>query len=199
MLARRLLVVLLLALAARSALADEPPGAGSPAKGVVTPEQEKFFEEKVRPILSARCFECHGDKKQESGLRLDSRQGVLDGGDSGERAVVPGEPDRSLLVKAINHVGDIHMPPTSKLPPEQIEVLTDWIRQGLPWPAVHAASGAQTSAADRAPHDRAAHWAYQPVINPPLPPFRNPHSAIRNRARRRATTTQYSGPTSSAS
>jgi len=70
-----------------AAASDSPPP--------VTPEQEKFFEEKVRPVLAANCQECHGAKKQESGLRLDSRQAILDGGDSGQRSVVPGDPDRS--------------------------------------------------------------------------------------------------------
>src|SRR5262245_47098711 len=130
--------------------------AADPANvAVLTPEQERFFEEKVRPILTTQCFECHGSKKEESGLRLDSRQAALEGGDSGERAVVPGEPDRSLLVKAINHTGDIHMPPSTKLPQEQIDVLTDWIRQGLPWPATNASSLPQQSAADSAPNHRA--------------------------------------------
>src|SRR6476660_8042179 len=81
------------------------------SSSTVTPEQERFFEEKVRPVLAANCLECHGAKKQESGLRLDSRPAVIEGGDSGERAVVPGDPDRSLLVKAINHLGEYHMPP----------------------------------------------------------------------------------------
>src|SRR5437763_72418 len=101
----------------------------------VTLEQERFFEEKVRPVLAANCHECHGAKKQESGLRLDSRQAVIEGGDSGERAVVPGEPERSLLVKAINHVGDYQMPPKRKLADEQIAALTEWVKMGLPWPA----------------------------------------------------------------
>src|SRR5438045_8884519 len=74
--------------------ADEPPAP-------ITVEQEKLFEEKVRPLLASNCFECHGPKKQESGLRLDSRAALIEGGDSGERAVVPGEPDRSLLIKAV--------------------------------------------------------------------------------------------------
>ena len=55
---------------------------------------------------------------------------MIDGGDSGERAVVPGEPDRSLLVKAINHVGDYHMPPKRKLDDEQIAALTEWVKTG---------------------------------------------------------------------
>ena len=173
---RRLLAALAIATVAWPAVCAEPP----PASGVATSEQEKFFEEKVRPILAASCLECHGAKKQESGLRLDSRQGALDGGDSGERAVVPGEPDRSLLVKAINHAGDVHMPPDSKLSAEQIETLTQWIRQGLPWPAAGPLSPSQQSAADRAAHDRADHWAFQRVQNPPVPLIRNPQSEIRN-------------------
>src|SRR3954463_2399113 len=96
--------------------------AENPSPG--TSEQERFFEEKVRPLLATNCWDCHGAKKQESGLRLDSRSAVIDGGDSGERAVVPGDPDRSLLVKAINHVGEYHMPPKRKLADEEIAALT---------------------------------------------------------------------------
>jgi hypothetical protein len=143
--------------------------AAEPAAPAITPEQERFFEEKVRPVLAAKCLECHGEKKQESGLRLDSRQAVIDGGDSGERAVVPHEPDRSLLVKAINHLGDYHMPPTTKLPDDQIAALTEWVKIGLPWPASSAPAPVSLSAADRAAHDRQTHWAYQPVARPAIP------------------------------
>src|SRR4051812_7473939 len=71
--------------------AVEPPAA-------ITAEQEKLFETRIRPLLAANCLECHGAKKQESGLRLDSRAALIEGGDSGERAVVPGDPERSLLI-----------------------------------------------------------------------------------------------------
>src|SRR2546429_9550333 len=118
-----------LALAAARLPADEPTAS-------ITPEQEKLFEEKVRPLLAANCLECHGPKKQESGLRLDSRAAVIEGGDSGERAVVPGEPDRSLLIKAVNHLGDYHMPPKRKLADDEIAALTEWVKAGLPWPAI---------------------------------------------------------------
>src|SRR4051812_21951675 len=115
---RRLLIALFVLCAccilALARLPAEEPAAA------ITPEQEKLFEEKVRPLLAANCFECHGPKKQESGLRLDSRAAVIEGGDSGERAVVPGEPDRSLLIKAVNHVGDYHMPPKRKLADDEI-------------------------------------------------------------------------------
>ena len=173
---RSLFAPLAFAVLTAGAARAQPPAA-SP---VATPAQERFFEEKVRPILAASCLECHGAKKQESGLRLDTRQGALEGGESGERAVVPGEPDRSLLVKAINHAGDIHMPPNDKLAAEQIETLTDWIRQGLPWPAASGSSLPQPSAADRAAGDRASHWAFQPVNDPPFAEIRTPKSEIRN-------------------
>jgi hypothetical protein len=135
----------------------------------VTPEQERFFEEKIRPVLATKCWECHGTKKQESGLRLDSVAAVLKGGDSGKPAAVSGEPEKSLLVQAIHHQGDIHMPPDEKLPDDQIAALTTWIRQGLPWPATSPSATLGLSASERAAHDRSSHWAYQPVTPPPVP------------------------------
>lgn len=140
-------------------LADEP--------APISPAQEKYFEEKVRPVLATNCLECHGAKKQESGLRLDSRQAALEGGDSGEKAIVPGEPERSLLVKAINHAGDYKMPPNRKLTGDEVAALTDWIKDGAPWPA-SAAVAHKVAAADLAPLHRQSHWAYQPVTRPAL-------------------------------
>src|SRR5262245_38257669 len=141
----------------------------------LTPEQEKLFEEKVRPLLAANCFECHGPKKQESGLRLDSRAAVIEGGDSGEKTVVPGDPERSLLVKAINHVGDYHMPPKRKLADDEIAALTEWVKVGLPWPAAGSyAQDARQSSAELAKLHRQTHWAYQPVHRPALPSVRAP-------------------------
>src|SRR5262249_49066362 len=83
----------LLSLLTRPALADErrPRSAG-----------EDFFEKKVRPLLVENCQTCHGPRKQRGGLRLDSRAGVLTGGDSGP-AIVPGKPDESLLIKAVHY------------------------------------------------------------------------------------------------
>ncbi|MBO0697865.1 MAG: hypothetical protein J2P46_05700, partial [Zavarzinella sp.] len=73
---------------------------------------EKFFETRVRPLLAQHCFECHGPDKQKSGLRLDSADAVRKGGSSGEPAVVPGDPAKSLLLKAVRHVdGAPAMPP----------------------------------------------------------------------------------------
>src|SRR5207253_3392927 len=94
-----------------------------------------------------------------------------------ERAVVPGEPERSLLVKAINHVGDYQMPPKRKLADEQIAALTEWVKMGLPWPAPASANGlsadSKPSAAQLATIHRQTHWAYQPVVRPTMPPVKD--------------------------
>src|SRR5437762_2346747 len=70
----------------------------------------EFFEKSVRPILVNHCFECHGAKKPKAGLRLDSRDALLQGGDTGP-AIVPGHPEQSLLIKAINYKDEPKMPP----------------------------------------------------------------------------------------
>ena len=80
----------------------------------IPPQHADFFEAKVRPILVEHCFKCHGAKKQESGLRLDSRAGILRGSDAGP-VVVPGHPEESPLIDAIGHDAAIKMPPKSKL------------------------------------------------------------------------------------
>ena len=92
-----------------------------------------YFEREVRPILVDACHKCHGPNKQESDLRLDSWEAVLRGGVSGA-AVVPGMPEKSLLVAAIRHVGDIKMPPQAKLTEAQIAAVAHWVKLGAPWP-----------------------------------------------------------------
>src|SRR5258708_32405864 len=103
-------VVLSIALAAivwSGASAEEV--STSPGK-LQTPEQIHFFETKIRPVLAANCFKCHGEEKQEENLRLDSRAAALAGGDPGP-AVVPRQPGGRLLVQASNHLDDPEMPP----------------------------------------------------------------------------------------
>ncbi|MFM7117777.1 MAG: c-type cytochrome domain-containing protein, partial [Planctomycetota bacterium] len=94
----------------------------------------EFFEAKIRPILVARCYECHGDEEDSGGLHLTSRAEILDGGDTGP-AIDLKNVDESLLVQAIRYKGDNDMPPDSKLPAEEIELLTEWVKRGAPWPA----------------------------------------------------------------
>ena len=91
-----------------------------------TKEQAKFFEEKIRPILSDHCYECHSTEKQESDLRLDSRESVLTGGASGP-AVNLEEASDSLILKVLRYGGDVEMPPDQKLDDEIIEDIEKWI------------------------------------------------------------------------
>ncbi|MFP6765030.1 MAG: DUF1549 domain-containing protein, partial [Planctomycetaceae bacterium] len=128
-------------------------------------DSDVFFESRVRPLLVRHCLECHGAKKQESGLRLDSRAGVLKGGDSGPAASVPragNRPEKSLLLDAVRHTGDLKMPPDKRLSPGQVEVLSRWIQLGLPWPE-------STATAAPASIDPQSHWAFQPVLQPQAP------------------------------
>jgi hypothetical protein len=132
-------------------------------------EQERFFEEQVRPALAERCFKCHGEKKQESGLRLDSRAALLAGGDSGETVATVGQPERSLLITAIRYQGDFHMPPDKKLADTEIAALVEWVKIGLPWPNADSGSAPQLSAAERIELARKSHWAFQPIRRAALP------------------------------
>ena len=79
---------------------------GFSSAALMADEDVQFFETHVRPLLIEHCQRCHGPKKQEAGLRLDSRQAVLTGGDNGP-AIVPGKPDESLLIGAVRHTGDV--------------------------------------------------------------------------------------------
>src|SRR6185369_14672663 len=115
----------------------------------LTPQQEQFFEQKVRPILAEQCWKCHGQAKQESELRLDSAAGMNRGGASGEKLIVKGDPDHSLLIKAVRHEGDVKMPPESKLSGDQIASLTDWISQGAFWPKSSATPSNTLTASER--------------------------------------------------
>jgi uncharacterized protein DUF1553/uncharacterized protein DUF1549/cytochrome c len=120
-----------------------------------------YFEREVRPILADACFKCHGAAKQESDLRLDSRERMLQGGVLGP-AVVPGESEKSLLIAAIRHEGDLKMPPQARLTEAQIAAVMHWVRMGAPWPVETAAP---TNVEDAA----RMHWAFQPVRDPPVP------------------------------
>ena len=99
----------------------------------------EFFEARVRPILAANCYDCHADEAK-GGLRMDSREALLKGGESGP-AIVAGNPSESLLIQAVRQdPGAPRMPKgKSKLKPEDIEVLTEWVRAGALWPASKSA------------------------------------------------------------
>jgi hypothetical protein len=110
-------------------LAEQP---GEPARGNTDPARLQFFEREVRPLLVEHCYSCHGPAKQKGSLRLDSLEAIIKGGETGP-SVVPGKPQESLLVEAVNYGGP-EMPPSGKLEPEKIAVLTRWVSLGAPWP-----------------------------------------------------------------
>jgi hypothetical protein len=123
-------------------------------------EPADFFESRIRPVLADTCFKCHGGEKTSHGLRVDSRAALLKGGDSGP-ALVPGEPDKSLLIQAIRHTHEeIKMPPKKKLPEATVADFVSWVRAGAFWP--ETAAKPSTFSAKR-------HWAFAPVreIQPP--------------------------------
>ncbi len=132
----------------------------APLRAADDGDANDFFERQVRPILVDNCQKCHGDKKQEGDLRLDARETLLVGGLSGA-AITPGEPNKSLLIAAVRHEGDIKMPPKSKLTDAQIETLSQWVKIGAPWPKTSVVAPTQDAAR--------SHWAFQPVVDPAVP------------------------------
>ena len=97
------------------------------------------FEKRVRPVLAARCWRCHGPEKHKGGLRLDSADGVATGGDSG-LVVVAGKPEESRLIQAVRYAGDLKMPPKGRLNDAEAAELTEWVRTGAVWPESRTAS-----------------------------------------------------------
>ena len=131
------------------------------------PQQREFFEQKIRPLLVRHCDECHGSKKQESGLRLDTRDAWREGGDGGP-VIIPGDPENSRLIAAVKQDDpDLKMPPGGKkLRPDEIADLEQWIRQGAIDPRLAAAG---VSAARMGLKEAQQFWSFQPVKKPPLP------------------------------
>ena len=142
------------------------PGALAAAQTGASAADIEFFEREVRPLLVRHCHSCHGASNAMSGLRLDSREAVLAGGERGASAS-PGEPDESLLIQAVRHES-LQMPLGGKLSGAEIASLEEWVRRGLPWPAVaEAPSGAEV--AQFYEGMRREHWAFQPVRRPDPP------------------------------
>jgi hypothetical protein len=165
-----LVTLTIVAVASGAALVRAGEGTADPK---VQAAREQFFERNVRPLLAQNCYSCHADKKQKGGLRLDSLESILKGGDSGP-AVVPGKPEESLMVDAINYAGP-EMPPAGKLAAEKVAVLTRWVSLGAPWPSHDRAAPHATFTATSNPVKAAlsagdrAFWSLQPVRKPIIP------------------------------
>jgi cytochrome c553 len=126
-----------------------------------------FFEKKVRPVLVTNCYNCHSaNTNAKGGLRVDDRLGLIQGGNSGP-AVVPGKPEKSLLLQAVKHEGDVtSMPPKKPLSAEEIADLTTWIKDGAAWPKTTVAVTTANTKYDKL---RKEHWAWQPLAKAPVP------------------------------
>ncbi|MEW6161406.1 MAG: DUF1549 domain-containing protein, partial [Verrucomicrobiota bacterium] len=156
----------ILLLIASTMLAGAPPPPNAEAREV----DVEFFEKRVRPILIERCYECHGEKKQKGGLRLDSAEAVRKGGDTGP-ALVPGKPDESLLIKAISwNDPEFQMPPKNKLGAAEILTLTEWVKRGAPDPRTTTHS---PLASRKVTSQGTQHWAYLPIKKPQPPKPKN--------------------------
>ena len=130
------------------------------------PQNARFFESKIRPAFVKHCYECHSNRQgeNEGGLTLDSRDGVRRGGDRGP-ALLPGQPDQSLLIRAITHADpDLAMPPDEKLPSSTIADFKKWIADGALDPRI--AEPEKTREVDQTASQN--HWAYQKIQ--PVPP-----------------------------
>jgi hypothetical protein len=146
-------------------------GLAGPAPTDPSAADAEFFEKEVRPLLVERCWKCHGETRNKGGLKLTSRDHLLRGGDSGP-AVVPGKPEESLLVRAVQYRGTPRMPPGDKLTDRQIEALARWVKRGALWPA--DGRSAHTEQPRR-------FWTFQPVRRVPVPAVRDtawPRSAV---------------------
>lgn len=130
----------------------------------------EFFEKKIRPVLVEHCYKCHSHdaEKVKGGLLLDTRDGLLKGGDSGP-AIVPGDPEKSLLIKAVRYTDEnLQMPPKNKkLAPEQIAHLETWVKTGAADP--RSAQGPNSTNKVQS----SAHWAFQPIRQRPVPAVKN--------------------------
>ncbi|HTW65403.1 MAG TPA: PSD1 and planctomycete cytochrome C domain-containing protein [Bryobacteraceae bacterium] len=137
-----------------------------PAPAPSAAQSADFFENKVRPILANNCYACHTDGEM-GGLRVDSRERLLKGGGSGP-AIVPGNPDKSLLIQAVRQTGDLKMPQGGKLKPEEVQTLVEWVKAGAPWPETKAAVVKASTGRVITPEQR-AFWSFQPLKEPAIP------------------------------
>ena len=131
-----------------------------------------FFEQKIRPLLVEHCYSCHSTtaKKLKGGLLLDSREGILKGGDVGPAAIA-GEPDKSLLLRAVRYKDiDLQMPPKGKLSDRDVANLEQWIRNGLAFPA---ASKTQATTKKIDIEAGRKFWSFRPVQKLEAPTVQN--------------------------
>ncbi|MFM8468411.1 MAG: DUF1549 domain-containing protein, partial [Limisphaerales bacterium] len=128
-----------------------------------------FFEAKIRPLFIEHCQQCHGEKKKEGGLRLDSKAGWQKGGEHGP-VIVPGDPEKSRLVQAVRRKDkSLQMPPKRALGAEEVAALEQWVKLGAPDPR----EGVAVARSGVDPEAVRKHWAFQPLTRPAPPAPQN--------------------------
>ena len=139
-------------------------GLASHLSAQLTPDEVEFFEKKIRPVLAEKCYVCHGSQTEPmAGLRVDSKEALLKGGSRGA-SLVSGAPDASLLIQAIRYSNiKLKMPPSGKLPGEQIRDFEQWIRIGAPDPRTSAPGPAVTEEKGIDLEEGRKFWAFQPL------------------------------------
>ncbi|WP_010584912.1 PSD1 and planctomycete cytochrome C domain-containing protein [Schlesneria paludicola] len=145
------------------ARADEPDSAAI-----------EFFEKHVRPLLIKHCYECHTTREPKGGLALDTRAGVLKGGDSGP-AIVPSESEKSRLIDAVRYQNsDLQMPPKGRIPATDIEILEKWVAMGAPDPRTELVEGGGAPGpTGMSIEDGRQFWSFRPVVKPIAPEVRD--------------------------
>ena len=140
----------------------------APAAQPLSVSDLQFFEARIRPVLADRCYKCHSRlaDKIKGGFMLDTREGMLHGGDTGP-AIVPGKPEDSLIIDAISYKDpDLQMPPKGeRLTDQQVADITQWIRMGAPDPRSLVAKGS-SPAYGGVGRD---HWSFLPVRSQAVP------------------------------
>ena len=133
-----------------------------------TPDEAEFFEKKIRPIFAEKCAVCHGEQLQSAGLKLTTAEGFQKGADTGP-LFVAGDAENSRLLAAVGYQDKVKMPPAGKLPDQEIEALTAWIKLGAPWPgAAGETATAETVTKDEGlgpqwSKEQESHWSFQPI------------------------------------
>ena len=145
------------AVLAASALVPTVAGAAA------TPEQIEFFENRIRPVLAEKCSACHGEQVQSAGLKLTTAAGFHKGGESGP-VLSDADLSSSRLLAAVRYEGALKMPPTGKLPADEIEALRTWVEWGAPWPGIETQPAPAVRASEAQwTQEQVSHWAFQPI------------------------------------
>ncbi len=129
------------------------------------PDSAALFEKTVRPILAENCFKCHShaENKFKGGLALDSPASILKGGETGP-AIVPSQPEKSLLLQAVRQSGELKMPPKGQLTSAQVAAIEQWIKAGAPMPAtVSSVPNGHAKRTGKITDEDRAWWAFQPI------------------------------------